>query len=107
MKSSLVSLFTSKKIKDVVFGMNGNKAPGPDEYPTKFFQISFGVVREDFIKAMQYFFKSCSPPFAFNSIIFTLVPKVHVPSQAVDFRLIACCNTVYKCITTILANRMK
>ncbi|XP_056161117.1 uncharacterized protein LOC115676822 [Syzygium oleosum] len=41
-----------------------------------------------------------------NATILTLVPKVPNALALNDFRPIACCNTIYKCITKILANRI-
>lgn len=40
------------------------------------------------------------------STILTLVPKIPNASSVNDFRPIACCNTIYKCITKIMANRL-
>ena len=42
-----------------------------------------------------------------NSTVITLIPKIPNPSNVADFRPIACCNVIYKCITKILANRLK
>ena len=42
-----------------------------------------------------------------NATILTLIPKIHSPQSMRDFRPIACCSTMYKCITKILANRMQ
>lgn len=41
-----------------------------------------------------------------NATILTLVPKKPNASIMGDFRPIACCNVIYKCITKILSNRM-
>jgi len=41
-----------------------------------------------------------------NATILTLVPKKPNASVMGDFRPIACCNVLYKCITKIMSNRM-
>ncbi|XP_039173780.1 uncharacterized protein LOC120296168 [Eucalyptus grandis] len=41
-----------------------------------------------------------------NNTILVLVPKVPNASSVDDYRLIACCNTIYKLITKVMANRI-
>lgn len=42
-----------------------------------------------------------------NCTIIALVPKCANFSSCKDFWPISCCNTIYKCITKILVNRIK
>ncbi|XP_062075993.1 uncharacterized protein LOC133780131 [Humulus lupulus] len=39
-------------------------------------------------------------------MIISLIPKVDSPSKVVDYRLIACCNTLCKCISKMLCVRL-
>ncbi|XP_018728736.1 uncharacterized protein LOC108959487 [Eucalyptus grandis] len=40
-----------------------------------------------------------------NNTILVRVPKVLNATSVEDYRPIACCNTIYKCITKVLANQ--
>lgn len=42
-----------------------------------------------------------------NASTITLVPKCNNPSAMNHFRPISCCNSIYKCVSKMLANRMK
>nr|GEV04247.1 hypothetical protein [Tanacetum cinerariifolium] len=43
----------------------------------------------------------------FHATLITLVPKVSTPKKVSDFRPVACCNVVYKCISEVITNRIK
>ena len=50
---------------------------------------------------------SGSIPFSINQTFITLIPKVKSPVRVSDYRPIALCNTLYKLISKVLANRLK
>ncbi|KAK8570568.1 hypothetical protein V6N13_032185 [Hibiscus sabdariffa] len=52
MCEALIALVLGREIKDVLFAMDGNKAPGPDGYTAKFFQAAWGIVGGDVIKGV-------------------------------------------------------
>ena len=42
-----------------------------------------------------------------NATAISLIPKTQHPSRLNDYRLISCCGTIYKCISKLIANRIK
>lgn len=57
----------------------------------------------DVTKAIRdFFFISGKLPNNFASTLLVLIPKKDHPSNAKDYRPIACCSTVYKCISKLL-----
>ncbi|KAK3204757.1 hypothetical protein Dsin_018803 [Dipteronia sinensis] len=98
---------TDDEIREVCFSLHPNKAPGPDGFNAHFFKITWDIVGEDVISAVQEFFRSVLLLKELNATILALVPKVPNPSKMKDFRPISCCNTLYKIIAKIIANRIK
>jgi len=94
-------------IKHAMFSLKNNKAPGLDSFNAGFFKRMWHIVGEDVINAVSSFFQTCRMLKEMNATSISLVPKVANPMSLTYFRLISCCNTVYKCIAKILACRIK
>lgn len=60
-----------------------------------------------FVAAVKKFFSSGCLLKQLDATALALVPKVPQPTKVTDYKPIVCCNTVYKCISKIIANGLK
>nr|GEV76062.1 putative ribonuclease H-like domain-containing protein [Tanacetum cinerariifolium] len=86
---------------------NDDKVVGPDGFTSKFFKKVWAIVGPDVCCAIREFFTSGKHLGELNANLISLVPKLKVPSKLSDYRPIACCNVVYKCISKVLTNSLK
>ncbi|GKA77064.1 hypothetical protein Tco_0783525 [Tanacetum coccineum] len=96
-----------REIREAMFVMGDNKAPGPDGYTAAFFKEAWEILATDVTKAIKEFFTNGVLLKELNHTILALIPKVTSPMKINDYRPISCCNILYKCISRIISNRMK
>ena len=48
----------AEEIKDAMFGIGNDKAPGPDGYSSYFFKVAWNIVGEDVVAAIIHFFQT-------------------------------------------------
>lgn len=87
--------------------MSNEKAPGFNAFNALFFKVTWDISCQDICEVIKSFF---SPSFLLeelNCITIALVPECDNPSPCKNFRPVSCYNVLYKCITKILANRLK
>lgn len=90
--SALVRDITPAEIKETLFSMPLNKAPGPDGYPVEFYRSAWAIIGKDFITAVQSFFIYGFMPHGVNATLLSLIPKKSDPESMMDYRPIACCQ---------------
>nr|GEW59701.1 hypothetical protein [Tanacetum cinerariifolium] len=90
-----------------LFSMGNDKAPGLDGYTVAFFKDAWDIVADDFVAAVSEFFTNGKILKELNHTIIALIPKVSSPTRVNDYRPISCCNVMFKCISKIIANRIK
>nr|GEY44858.1 hypothetical protein [Tanacetum cinerariifolium] len=98
---------SDKEIKEAMFDIDSSKASGPNGYTSCFFKKAWSLIGKDVCMAIRDFFVKGKLLKEVNATLVALVPKVETPNKISDFRPIACCNVLYKCINKILTNRMK
>jgi hypothetical protein len=71
----LVAVFTEQEVKETVFKMKHNKAPGPDGFLAEFYQIFWEAIKGDLMALFKDFYENKLPLFNLNFEIITLLPK--------------------------------
>ncbi|XP_074305237.1 uncharacterized protein LOC141640287 [Silene latifolia] len=102
----LLAAVIDEEIKGCLFSIPGNKSPGPDGYTSQFYKDAWDIVGNDVLCAVKDFFLTGKLLKQLNTTTLTLIPKIDNPASVLDFRPIACCNTLYKCLAKVLCKRL-
>ena len=92
----LISEFTKTEVKDVVFQMEHNKAPGPDGFPVEFYQVFWNLIKDDLMALFTDFHKEDLNLYSLNFGIITLIPKIHEATKIQQYRPICVLNVSFK-----------
>ncbi|XP_026417308.1 uncharacterized protein LOC113312787 [Papaver somniferum] len=103
----LTRIPSADDVFQVVKDMASWCSPGPDGFRAGFYHVNWDIVGNDVVQAVQSFFSSGYMPREFNKTYLSLIPKNDKAKYPADFRPIGLCNTIYKIISKILANRIK
>ncbi|KAL2247989.1 UNVERIFIED_CONTAM: hypothetical protein Sindi_2651200 [Sesamum indicum] len=102
----LILAFSPEDVKQAVFDIAEDKAPGPDGFSSGFFKAAWSVVGHEITTAVLDFFSTGKLLKQVNSTLLALIPKVHTPMTVGDFRPISCCNVLYKIIAKLIVQRL-
>nr|GEX58029.1 RNA-directed DNA polymerase, eukaryota [Tanacetum cinerariifolium] len=105
-KDDLERNVTKDEIKRVVWECGTDKSPGPDGFTFGFYRRFWGILEEDVVEAVSYFFKHGTFPKGGNSSFIALIPKIQDATLVKDFRPISLIDSLYKIIAKTLTNRL-
>lgn len=106
-KNILLEPVSDSEVKQAIFSMHPDKAPGPDGMTPAFYQKHWAVVGNEIIQLVRKFFETGEVLESMNDTNIVLIPKKKNPSLLSELRPIALCNVVMKIITKVAANRLK
>jgi hypothetical protein len=103
----LVAPFTREELKEALFQMHPDKAPGPDGFNPTFYQQFWNICGDDIFEVAKEWLDRGYFPSSLNETNICLVPKCENPASMKDLRPISLCNVLYKMVSKLLANRLK
>jgi len=89
------------------FSIPSFKSLGLDGFNSGFFNAAWGIIVPFVCSAIQESFHTGVMPSYISATKLIVLPKVPNPQLATDFTPISYCNTIYKCITKLLSQRIE
>ncbi|GJZ43290.1 RNA-directed DNA polymerase, eukaryota, reverse transcriptase zinc-binding domain protein [Tanacetum coccineum] len=105
--TTMIRPILDEEIKDAMFGIKDDKVAGPDGFTSKFFKKAWSIIGPDMCRAVREFFTYQKLLGELNANLISMVLKIKIPLRLSNYRPIAYCNVVYKCISKVLTNRLK
>ena len=102
----LVAPFTEKEIRDAIFDMDHNKAPGPDGFPAEFYQQFWDIIKGDLMQMFHDLHNGDLPLFSLNFSVIMLLPKTQEASKIQQYRPICLLNVSFKIFTKVATIRV-
>ena len=87
--------------------LNGDKMPGPDEFPLTFWQFCWDFVKDELMGFFKKIYERGRFVRSLNTTFLVLVPKKGEADDLRDFRPINLVGGLYKLLAKVLANRLK
>jgi len=105
--SMLTAPISMNELKNALDSMEPDKAPGPDGFPVRFYLSCWAIIKNDLLRMVRKSQSCAKIGGGINSAFLALIPKEKGAADFSRFRPISLCNSSYKLITKIIANRLK
>jgi hypothetical protein len=102
----LMAKFSKKEVREAIFQMKHNKAPGPDGFPAQFYQVFWSLIKDDLMAMFRDFHARDLHLLCLNFGIITLIPKEEKVKRIQQYRPICMLNVSFKIFTKVMANRL-
>eukprot|EP00253_Pinus_taeda_P010228 PITA_10228 len=96
-----------EELKDVLDSMEPDKAPGLDGFSVRFLLTCWSTIKKDLLRMVRKSQNCAKLGGGINSAFLALIPKEKGASDFSRFRPISLCNSSYKLVSKIIANRLK
>ena len=96
-----------EEVQTAVFGLNGDKAPGPGGFTLAFWQFCWDIVKHEVMGFFVEFHSSGRFERSINTTFIILIPKKGGTYDLKDFRPISLMGSLYKILAKVLVNRLK
>lgn len=106
MNHILIKVVTDNEIKEAVFAIHLNKAPGSDGITSKFCKDHWVAVKDDVYIAAKSIFVGGVLPKSFNHMVISFIPKTNVVEHRKQLRPISLSTIFYKIVSNIMAKRL-
>eukprot|EP00253_Pinus_taeda_P034974 PITA_34974 len=103
----LIASISMNEIKNALDCMDLDKAPGPDGFTARFYLTCWPTIKKHLLRMIRKSQTCTKIGGSTNSAFLALIPKDKGATDFSRFRSISLCNTSYKLITKIIANRLK
>jgi len=71
----LIADFSQEEVRPVIFQMEYNKTPGPDGFPSEFYQVFRDIIKDDLMALFMDFHHGSLPLNSLNFRTIILLPK--------------------------------